>query len=338
MGRVTIKQVAATVGVSPSTVSNVVNNRLAHVSPRTVRRVRKAISEIGYIPDVVGRNLRRRSTESIGVIILNMTAGQLSEPWFATLISGISSVMSRYDKSMLVDLWQPGAERRHQRAFHGNLFDGAILIGPKKEERILAALAKEKYPFVALEWSEPGTSVDSVCSNDLHGGYLATTHLIELGHRRIAMINGDTGFYSARERLNGYLKALAEHHLPSDPALIVTGEFSEAEGYRRTGELMGLPDPPTAFFTGDDLLALGAIDCLRRVGLAVPKDVSVVGFDDIPLVRHLTPPLTTVRLPMWEMGVAAAERLQQILTAGQPNPRQILFDVELIVRESTRAR
>ncbi len=338
MGRVTIKQVAATVGVSPSTVSNVVNNRLEHVSPGTVRRVRKAITEIGYIPDVVGRNLRRRSTESIGVIILNMTAGQLSEPWFATLISGISSVMSRYDKSMLVDLWQPGAERRHQRAFHGNLFDGAILIGPKKEERILAALAKERYPFVALEWSEPGTSVDSVCSNDLHGGYLAVKHLIELGHRRIAMLNGDTGFYSARERLNGYLKALAEHDLPSDPALIVTGEFSEAEGFRRTAELMGLPDPPTAFFTGDDLLALGVIGCLRQLGLAVPNDVSVVGFDDIPLVKHLTPPLTTVRLPMWEMGVAAAERLQQILTADRPQPRQILFDVELIVRESTRAK
>ncbi|MGE5598539.1 MAG: substrate-binding domain-containing protein, partial [Bacteroidota bacterium] len=155
---------------------------------------------------------------------------------------------------------------------------------------------------------------------------------------RIAMINGDLGFYSARERLNGYYRALAERGLPVDPALVVAGEFSEAEGFKHALELMSLPDPPTAIFAGDDLLAVGAINGLHHLGLVVPRDVSVVGFDDIPLARYLTPPLTTVRLPIWDMGVAAAERLQQIITPGKHQPRQILFEVEFVARGSSGRR
>lgn len=335
MGRVTIREVAETAKVSISTVSNVINNNLKRVSPETTKRIQKVIEETGYIPDTAGRSLRRRNTDTIGVIILNVTAGQISEPWIATLLSGISSVMSGKDKTILVDLWHEGSMQRYQRIFHGNLFRGAILIGPKRDEEILSVLAKEDYPFVAVEWSEPGCSVNSVCSNDFNGGYLATSHLIGLGHRRIAMINGDLGFYSAAERLNGYSRALSDHGLAVDPRFIVTGDFSEAEGARHVTELMTGSDPPTAIFTGDDLLAVGAINGLRQLGLEVPRDVSVVGFDDIPVAKYFTPPLTTLRLPMWEMGVAAAEQLQEILENGRRQTRQVIFDVEMIVRSST---
>jgi len=152
------------------------------------------------------------------------------------------------------------------------------------------------------------------------------------------MINGELDFYSAKERRNGYYKALADRGMPQDPDLVLAGDFSEAEGFKHVVDLMALPDPPTAVFAGDDLLAVGVINGLRHLGLDVPGDVSVVGFDDIPLARFLTPPLTTVRLPMWDMGVAAAERLHQMLADGKRPPRQILFDTELIVRSSTRFR
>lgn len=337
VGRITIREIAKSANVSPSTVSNVINNNERHVSPKTAERVRRLIEESGFTPDTVGRSLRRRSTDSIGVIILNVSAGQIAEPWIAVLLSGISSVMSACGKTIVVDLWQTGADdrQRYQRIFHGNLFDGAILIGPKRNEWILSELVREGYPFVAMEWSAPGYSVNSVCANDFNGAYMAVTHLIERGHRRIGMINGDTGFFSAVERLNGYNRALADHGLAAPPELEVVGEFSESDGFKHAVALMAKSDPPTAIFAGDDLLAIGAINGLRHAGLEIPRDVSVVGFDDIPMARYLTPPLTTVRLPMWDMGVAAAEQLQRILAPGKRQARQIIFDVELLVRGST---
>jgi len=333
-----IREVAQAAKVSPATVSNVLNGNLKHVSSDTARRIQKIVAETGYIPDTAGRNLRRRSTDTVGVIILNVSAGQISEPWIATLLSGISSVMRKEDKTILVDLWQTGSRERYQRIFHGNLFDGAILIGPKRDEQVLLDLAAEHYPFVAVEWSAPGLRVNSVCSNDSNGAYLATKHLLDLGHRRIAMINGDIGFFSATERLNGYGRALAEKGFQFAPELVVTGDFSEDEGARHVEELMAQADPPTAVFAGDDLLAVGAINGLHQLGLEVPRDVSVVGFDDIQMARHLTPPLTTVRLPMWEMGVAAAELLEQVLIAPKRQARQVVFDVDLVVRGTSEAR
>lgn len=170
---------------------------------------------------------------------------------------------------------------------------------------------------------------------ELAGGFAATRHLLDHGHRRIGMIGGEAWMDAARNRRNGYREALTTHDIPPDPALELEGDWSAASGYDRVMELMQLPDPPTAIFCANDMMAVGAMGALSALGLSIPDDVSLVGYNDIEIVRHLRPALTTCRVPSYELGKRAVETLTDIVLVGRPHRAMVTkLECPLVARES----
>jgi LacI family transcriptional regulator len=191
-------------------------------------------------------------------------------------------------------------------------------------------------PVVLLNCHDPAHSAPAVVPAELAGGHAATEHLIAQGHRRIGFINGEPWMEAAKDRLKDYRRALATADLPMDPALVCDGDWMSGSGFRHTLHLMQLPEPPSALFCANDLMALGALEALKQLGLRVPEDVSVMGYDDQEIARHTHPPLSTVVLPNYEMGQAAVELLLETRSAGPGRPRRALtkMDGPLVLRES----
>lgn len=329
--QVTRKEVAERAGVSVAVVSYVVNDGPRPVSPETRAKVQKAIEELGYFPNELARSLSRKQTATIGLIIPS-----LLNPVYAEIADSLERVCTAegYIVMLCGTGRVPDQERKLAETLRAKQVDGVVIIPSQTPQAILAPLHQAHIPTVVLEHDLPHTHCIAI--DDRQGGRLATQHLLSLGHRRIGLIKREP--YSALSYLRavGYQEMLAEAGLPADPALIIESKAGQSAGYRSMQQLLALPEPPTAVFTHNDVLAMGAIHAIYDAGLKVPDDISVVGYDDTISATYLNPPLTTIKFPVAEMGRRAGEMILELAQEKGSLPAQtITLPVELVIRGST---
>ncbi len=329
----TLKDVARLAGVHPSTVARVLNgDPNQRVSEQVRARIVSVAREQGYQPNRLARALRLKRSHVIGTLIPD-----ISNPFFAALFRGIEDALAQDGYSVILANSDddPAREQRGLTMLRERQVDGLILATARRSDPAIAALAAEGYPFILVNRRTDAVTANVVVPDDHGGAARAVDHLAALGHTRIAHIAASDTTSTGLGRREGYLDALRRHGLPVDPALIAQGSFREAGGYEAMRVLLALGSPPTAVFAVNDLAAAGAIRALREAGLQVPHDVSVVGFNDLPMVAQASPPLTTLHVPLHTMGVTAAERLMAVLAGGKPATDAAILPVELVRREST---
>lgn len=330
---VTLKALARLAGVHPSTVARVLNgDPQQRVSEDVRERIIALAEEHGYRPNRLARALRLKRSHVIGTLIPD-----IANPFFAMLFRGIEDALAPRDFSVILANTDddPAREQRSLDMLRGRQVDGLILATARRQDAAIAALAAEGFPFVMVNRHTDLLQASAVIPDDYNGAIAAVDHLVALGHRRIAHIAGPDGISTGHKRRLGYAEALQRHALPIDPALIATGSYREAGGYEAMRALLALPQPPTAIFAVNDLAAAGALRALREAGLRVPRDISIVGFNDLSLVAQTTPRLTTLHVPLHAMGVAAAESLLSALGGRTTSPQLMALPVELVCREST---
>jgi LacI family transcriptional regulator, galactose operon repressor len=328
-----IYEVASSAGVSVATVSRVLNAK-GPVSEDARRRVLRAVEVLGYVPHSAARSLSTRRTMNIGVLLPDVYGA-----FFSEIVRGIDLAARAAGYHVLVsgshsDLAETSAVLQ---ALHGRI-DGLILLTAGIGAEWLRRTLPSRLPAVLLHNSEAEGGYDSIRIDNRAGSRLAADHLLDLGHRRIALICGPRGNTDAAERLRGFREALAARGVPADPRLELPGDFGEESGFRAGESLAGQAQPPTAIFAANDAMAIGCLAALRGRGLRVPDDVSLIGFDDIPIVRYLTPALTTVQVPIAEIGGRALKRLVEMLQSGREIAKQNdVVTPTLAVRASTAA-
>jgi LacI family transcriptional regulator len=327
-GRLTIRDIARLAGVSPATVSRVINGR-PEVSDSVREAVLKVVNEHGY----TGSRPAGMHSGLVGV-----TLPLIHHSYFSEILAGVSEAFYEHEIPMVLCPTLHEHDREVtllQRLRHGTT-DGAILILPEESPEELAVLHEQGYPFVIVDpRSQPDERVPTVSASHLSGAREVTEHLLKLGHRRIAAITGPSGWIATEERLRGYRGALGEAGITPDPALQVESDFNDSGGRQATQQLLALPDPPTAIFGFNDMLAIGALQAARQHGLRVPEDISVVGFDDTFEASIVQPMLTTVRQPLAEMGRMAVAQLVRLLQSQRIEALHVELATKLVVREST---
>ncbi len=334
----TLKDVAKHAGVSLGTASAVVNNK-PWVRESVRRRVLKAIEELNYRPSQLGRNLRTRQTRTIGVIVPDIT-----NPFFPQVIRSVQAVARQAGYVIVLmdsnESYEIG--RKLFEAVLSNEVDGIILIGDiLPGEDLRKHLEAGAPPVVAVENDFGIPELPLVQVDAVHGGYLATRHLIDLGHEHVAIITGpleDDRTYASLGRFEGYKTALKQRGLVFDPQLVEQADFTYQGGYKASRALLERRPDVTAIFASNDLMAIGAMEAGKEMGRRIPEDLAVVGYDDIPEAAYTSPPLTTVRLPKEELGRTAAEVLIQKLRGERTDqPLTVIYETELIVRQSCGA-
>ncbi len=327
----TIRDVARRAGVSPSTVSRVLNDRPG-ISEETRARVLAAARELGYIPDMAGRTLASGRTLNLG-FLLHPRHSLGPHSFYGEVLTGVDREARRHGYHVLFAA--EGDLKVPQMVREGRV-DGLILAGCDIPRETIVALQVQNVPLVLVD--NHVEKVNSIATDNVGGAYEATSHLIRLGHRRIAFLCEWLEDLSFAERFEGYRRALADHGIPFDEALVAEGLPRKPHtGYVAAQRLLERTTP-TAIFAANDLVAVEALRVLRERGLRVPEDVALVGFDDAELVRHTTPPLTSVRVHRQEMGALAVRRLLDLLDHPDQPPVHIRVFTELVIRESSGGR
>ena len=327
--RATLASIAAAAGVSLPTVSKVVNGR-TDVAPATRARIERLLQEHRYLPP--GRRRAGRAG------LLDLVFNQLDSPWAIQILRGVEDYSAEHARGVVVSAVRHSDARPASwtSAVASHDTDGVILVTSEVTVDQWRQLHTKDIPLIVIDpVNAPGPEVPSVGATNWAGGISATEHLLELGHRRIAVISGPDPFLCSRARVDGYRYALDRAGIAHDPELVRYGDFQHEGGFRCAVELLDLADPPTAIFAGSDQMALGVYEAARQRGLLIPRDLSVVGFDDLPVARWLSPPLTTVRQPLTDMGRVAAEMLWGLVEGQRMRTQRLELATELIVREST---
>ncbi len=341
----TLNDIAATIGVAPMTVSRVVNGK-GYVSDETRELVLKAVAEMNYRPNGLARNLKRQKTETVGLVL-----GDISNPYSTEIANAVREALSARGFNLFICISEHSA--KEDIAAFDSLVDhnvDGIIVATRSNmegDQRLRSIVERNVPVVVVGRDFHHELADSISADNFKGGFEATQHLIDLGHERVAFIGASYENRSNLKRLQGYLSALTEHGLPVDERLItgrketiseVPGYSTEKIGYEGMKRLLSLPKRPTAVFARNDFTAVGAMTAIKEAGLSIPKDIAVVGFDDTPLALHTLPPLTTVRQPMRLQGKLAAEFLLRRISAEDPiETENRVLECELIVRQSTVA-
>jgi LacI family transcriptional regulator len=328
---VTIRDVAAQAGVSVATVSKVINGRYG-VAADTMARVNAVINDLVYSASLVAQSLRNHRTNVIGILVADL------EPFSAELLKGAADAirgsgfeMVVYSAGGLADD-HVGWERRYLSRLSGTLIDGAVLVTPTVVDVNYGA------PIVAIDPHTGQSGLPTIDSDNLRGGQLATAHLLGLGHRRIAMLTGRPDLESSRLREQGYRQAMAAAGAPVSEDLVLVGGYDAQASAECTRTLLTSADPPTAIFAANDVSAIAAIQAAVGLGLRVPADLSVVGFDNIPESALCAPPLTTVNQPIRQMGERSIQLLLRLMRGDHVEVTHITLQTDLVVRQSARAR
>jgi len=328
--RVTIRDVAARAGVSVATVSKVLNQRYG-VSAATFARVTAVIEELGYEASLVAQSLRNHQTNVIGILVADL------EPFSTELLKGTADAIRGSGFELVVYSAggrtddHVGWERRYLSRLSGTLVDGAVLVTPTVVDVNYGA------PVVAVDPHTGPSELPTIDSDNLRGARLATEHLLDLGHTRIAMLTGRPDLQSAQLRERGYRDALAAAHAGIDEDLIRLGAYDAAISAKSARELLTADQRPTAIFAANDISAIATLAVAAELGLRVPEDLSVVGFDNIPESALGRPPLTTVDQPIREMGRRAIELLIRLIRGEPAAETHVTLATNLVVRQSTRA-
>ena len=324
--------VARAAGVSQSTVSRALRGD-PRVREETRRRVDEAARRLGYVPNSLASSLVSRSTRTVAVVV-----SDLSNPFFPNLLTPIHDELQLlgYRVVLLTERTDVAAGQETLHRLLDRSIDGVLVTTATLDSRFAFELQRRGLPIVLVNRYIDGLDVDRAVS-DNHGGALTGgRYLLELGHRRIGVVRGTANTSTSRDRLAGFLEALAEYGVDPDPVLIRQGTYSHASGYQHTRDLLRLPDPPTAVFCGNDVIAFGAIDAALSLGVRVPEELSILGFDDIPMAAWEVFQLSTLRQPIGDMARAAARMLaERIERPGEVGPgREQLFQTDLVKRST----
>jgi LacI family transcriptional regulator len=333
MSKLTLEQIAELSGVSRSTVSRVINNHVS-VRPEVRRRVLGVIEETGYHPDPAARSLASQRSGIIGLLIPRAVQILFTDLYYPRLMQGIAQACNTHNLILSLFLFHTADEEQKltPRIVRRQLLDGVIVSALPVDDPLVSQLLENNVPFVMIGRPNDPTKTSFVDVDNIEGAHTAVSYLLRLGYQRIATITGPLNTTVGLDRRQGYLNALNERRQPLDPALIVEGDFTEAGGYLAMRRL--LPHRPEAIFVASDTMALGALRALRNAGLAVPRDVALIGFDDLPSSAISDPPLTTIRQPIRRLGAQAVESLIDILARGSQPPRQIIMTTQLVIRDS----
>lgn len=330
--RPTIAQIAQIAGVSVPTVSKVLNNR-ADVALPTRERVEQVIKEHGFVRNRAASALRKGKTGQVDLIL-----PRLDDEYYLPILEGVAQILREAEVRLVLTStnYQSEQEVRWIDTVTDHSTDGILLVLPSAEA--IEHLARSGLPFVLIHnQGDLPAGTPSVTITSWEGGFIATTYLISLGHRRIAYIGKTAQARDAIERLAGYRAALDKANLPLDAQLQCAGSFTEADGYAATRALLELSEPPTAIFAGNDRQAAGVYRALHELGMAVPGDMSVIGFDNLPYTRMMNPPLTTVHVPRLELGRAAATLLLRLINEETLEMTRVVLPTEFIERQSCQA-
>ncbi|GAB4121217.1 MAG: LacI family DNA-binding transcriptional regulator [Roseiflexaceae bacterium] len=326
---VTIHDVARAAGVSVSTISRVLNNK-DDVAPETSERVRRVMQELNYTASLAAKSMRSRTSKVIGLILPEVT-----EPFDLEVIHGVGSAIrgSGYDLIIYTTSGEPLNRRASWELdqlalLKGGLTDGCIIVTPT------APTFPDTERIVVIDPLGDGTNVPSVLARNRVGALSVMEYLIGLGHRRIGFISGRTNTLSAMRRLIGYQDGLAAAGIPFDPSIVGEGDYSRESGRSAARHLLNRPDRPTAIFAANDETAFGVMDVAHELGLSLPNDLSIVGFDNLPETNLSTPTLTTVDQSIREMGAIAVRLMLDILRGDMPEERLIKVPTRLVIRDS----
>jgi LacI family transcriptional regulator len=325
----TIHDVAKLAGVAPITVSRVVNNN-GYVSKETRQRVEAAVIALDYIPNALGPSLRLKRTKTLALVLSDIT-----NPFWTTVARGVEDTANKSGYHIIMGNTDESAEKQEDYLLFlmKKQVDGFLVV--PASSRSLGTLQKRRVPFVVLDRSIPDNGVDSVRGDSVGGAYALTKHLIELGHLCIAIIAGPEHVSTASDRVEGYLRALAEADL-KNTQLIYWGTYSQQTGYAFTQKALQSNPRPTAIFASNNFIAIGVMRALRDAGLRVPEDISVVAFDDLPQAITIDPFFTVASQPSYEMGQKATELLLMRLAENAPDQyQQIVLPVDIIIRRSS---
>jgi len=337
--RPTQRQIAEEAGVSRTTVSLVLNDVPGvRVSPETRQRILKVAHRLNYYPDAAARTLVSGRTSTIGFVLCQSPDRIFADAFLPEVLSGVGDALQKNGFRVLIhSVEDVSAPEAYIGLVREKQTDGIILSGPRSDDRQLLQLKAEGFPVVLLG-QLPGSGIPFADVDNVGAAKQAVEHLIRLGHRRIGMItNAPLAYTAARDRLSGYRQALAEAGVRYAEERVRTGDFREESGHGAMNDLLDLAQPPTAVFVASDLVTFGAMMAIKQRGLTIPDDVALVGFDDVRLANYVDPPLTTVRLPAYELGYRAAMLLTQLVVGESVEEQEIFLQTELVVRQSCGA-
>jgi len=329
----TIREVAESAGVSYATVSHVINNTRV-VTQETRERVLAAMVALDYRPNALARSLRQGKTNTIGLVLPDS-----ANPFFAEISRSIEDEAFKKGYSVFLCNTELDTQRElfYVDVLSKKQVDGIIFVAAGDQPDSLDFLLRQNMSVVMIDRDLPNVEVDAVLTDHRLGGFLATHHLIELGHTRIACIAGPSSITPSAERITGYRQALEEANLPYDESLVLRGDYHAQSGMELTHVLLAMTPRPTAIFALNDLMALGALRAAAEANYSVPRDLAIVGYDDLELARFTSPSLTTIAQPKKEIGSQAVNLLAARISQKSRPPSRLVLPPELIVRRSTQS-
>ena len=326
----TIHDVARLAGVSPITVSRVINNS-GYISQQTRARVKAAIIELGYAPNIIARSLRSKRTNTLALVLTDIT-----NPFFTAIARGVEDTASDAGFTVIYCNTDESVdeEAKNLQLLMQKQVDGILLVPARSISRSIELIKEQGTPVVILDRRVPNVDADVVRCDSVEGAYKLIKLLINQGHRRIAVLSGPQGVSTADDRVAGYQKAMVEAGI-SDDGLVFYGTYTLTSGYEMAKRALSLSPQATALFAANNFIAIGALKALRDSGLKVPGDISVVAFDDLPSTWIVEPFLTVVTQPPYEMGCQATQLLLNRIRGEAPSAcQEIILPIELIVRHS----
>jgi DNA-binding LacI/PurR family transcriptional regulator len=333
--RTTIHDVAKAAGVSTGTVSLALANNAA-VAEATKLKVREIAARLNYSPSAMGRALQARRMNAVGLVVPHSGQHVFSHLYFMEVLSGVSQVLNAQNMTLVLStaLFETDEEAAYLKILQSQQVDGVILASAALHDQNIARLKQSGRPFVFVGRYPLDPQLPAVGITDREGAYAVTQHLLEHGHTRIAHISGPLHHLSAADRYEGYLAALADAGVNPVKQYLFEGDYSEEAGRAGMSALLRLPTPPTALFAANDETAIGAMSVLRAARLEPGAAFPMVGFDDVLLARHVSPALTTVRQPMYELGVEAAQMILTLIRGDELERTQCELATRLVVRQS----
>jgi LacI family transcriptional regulator len=332
----TLEEIAHVAGVSRSTVSRVINNE-PNVRAEVRQRVQQVVDEMGYHPNVAARSLAGQRSRILGVVIPETVNTVFVDPFFPLVLRGISDAVNAKEYFLMLSMVSRDMEEDfYGRALRGQMLDGVVVVSARVGDPLIPRLLHDQIPFATTGRRLHHPEVSYVDVDNVRGAHMAVDCLLSLGRRRIATISGPLSMVPSLDRRRGYEAALRAAGLLINEDLIAEGDFTEAGGHVAMQGL--LSQKPDAVFVASDLMAVGALRALHQAGLRIPDDVAVVGFDDAPVAAYTDPPLTTVRQPVYELGVTAVNLLLRLLENEVEGPLRTILTTELVIRASCGAR
>ena len=329
---VTIKDIAEEADVSVTTVSRVLNDK-PDVSPNTRKNVLEKINELGYKPNSIARGLALQKTNTLGLIIPD-----ISNPFFPDIARGVEDMANEKDYSVIF-CNTDNEQKKEKEAIDlmkEKQVDGILLSLSTTNEKELKNLRKLEYPIVQIDRKIPNINYPSITIDNVKSAYTATKYLIKNGHKKIAHITGDLETITGSQRLKGFKKAIFEKNLNLNKSYIKNGDYSKKSGYQNMLALLKSNNPPTAVFIANDLMAVGAYQAVFELNLSIPKDISIIGHDDIDVTKLVNPTLTTMSQPKYQLGNEAVQLLINEIESNKLSNEEIILNTNLINRNSIR--